>query len=397
MSSLFIIIHYFYWNTLTMSSLSATLQLAFDLISRPSVTPKDEGCQQVMTDRLQNIGFTIEQMPFADVQNFWASHGNSGPVFCFAGHTDVVPSGAVDKWHKDPFTPYIDEQGMLYGRGTADMKGSLAAMIVATERFVNKYPNHKGTITFLITSDEEGIAQYGTRAVVETLAKRNDKIDWCIVGEPSSVNQLGDMVKNGRRGSLNGVLTVRGKQGHVAYPHKAKNPIFLASPAITELAAEHWDNGNEFFPPTSFQISNIHAGTGANNVIPGELVAEFNFRFSTESTVDGLKQRVEQILNKHQLDWHIDWSLSGLPFLTEPGQLLVAISESIQSVTGITTEPSTSGGTSDGRFIATLGCQVIELGPVNDTIHQINECVKAEDLNQLTEIYYQTLERLLAE
>ncbi|MFD1260189.1 succinyl-diaminopimelate desuccinylase [Entomomonas asaccharolytica] len=380
-----------------MSSLSATLQLAFDLISRPSVTPKDEGCQQVMTDRLQNIGFTIEQMPFADVQNFWASHGNSEPVFCFAGHTDVVPSGTIDKWHKDPFTPYIDDQGMLYGRGAADMKGSLAAMIVATERFIKDYPNHKGTITYLITSDEEGIAEHGTRAVVETLAKRNDKIDWCIVGEPSSVNQLGDMVKNGRRGSLNGVLTVRGKQGHVAYPHKAKNPIFLASPAITELANEHWDHGNEFFPPTSFQISNIHAGTGANNVIPGELVAEFNFRFSTESTVEGLKQRVEQILNKHQLDWHIDWSLSGLPFLTEPGQLLAAIAESIHSVTGITTEPSTSGGTSDGRFIATLGCQVVELGPVNDTIHQINEHIKAEDLNQLTEIYYQTLVRLLAE
>lgn len=380
-----------------MSSLSATLQLAFDLISRPSVTPKDEGCQKVMTDRLQAVGFNIEAMPFGDVENFWAKHGNTEPVFCFAGHTDVVPTGPINKWHKDPFIPYIDEQGILYGRGAADMKGSLAAMTVATERFVKKYPNHKGTIALLITSDEEGIAQHGTRAVVETLAKRNEKIDWCIVGEPSSVNTLGDMVKNGRRGSLNGVLTIKGKQGHVAYPHKAKNPIFLAAPAITALATEHWDNGNDFFPPTSFQISNIHSGTGANNVIPGELIAEFNFRFSTESTEQSLKQRVEKILTDLQLDWHIKWSLSGNPFLTEPGQLLAAITESIKDITGIDTEPSTSGGTSDGRFIATLGCQVVELGPINDSIHQVNEHVKAKDLDLLTEIYYQTLERLLAE
>lgn len=380
-----------------MSSLSATLQLAFDLISRPSVTPKDEGCQQVMIDRLQALNFNIETMPFTDVKNFWATHGRQGPVFCFAGHTDVVPSGPIEKWHQDPFKPFIDEQGILYGRGSADMKGSLAAMIVATERFIKDYPNHKGTISYLITSDEEGIAEHGTRAVVDTLAKRKQAIDWCIVGEPSSVNTLGDVVKNGRRGSLNGLLTIKGKQGHVAYPHKAKNPIFLATPAIASLAAEHWDNGNDFFPPTSFQISNIHAGTGANNVIPGELVAEFNFRFSTESTVDSLKQRVEQILNDHQLDWQIDWSLSGLPFLTEPGQLLAAISKSIKQITGITTEPSTSGGTSDGRFIATLDCQVVELGPTNDSIHQINEHVRAEDLNLLTEIYYQTLVELLAE
>lgn len=381
-----------------MPPLSDTLTLAIDLISRPSITPKDEGCQQLIIDRLKHLGFAIEKMPFADVENFWATHGSQeGPVFCFAGHTDVVPSGDITKWHKDPFQPYIDEQGILFGRGAADMKGSLAAMVVATERFINKYPQHKGCISFLITSDEEGIATHGTKAVVDTLAARKQKIDWCIVGEPSSVNQLGDMVKNGRRGSLNGKLTIRGKQGHVAYPHKAKNPIFLASPAITELSAEHWDNGNDFFPPTSFQISNIHAGTGANNVIPGELKADFNFRFSTESTVDSLKTRVEQILNKHHLDWDIDWSLSGLPFLTEPGQLLAAISDSIKSVTGINTEPSTSGGTSDGRFIATLGCQVVELGPINDSIHQVNENVKATDLDLLTDIYYQTLERLLAQ
>lgn len=381
-----------------MPPLSDTLTLAIDLISRPSITPKDEGCQQLIIDRLKHLGFAIEKMPFADVENFWATHGSQeGPAFCFAGHTDVVPSGDITKWHKDPFQPYIDEQGILFGRGAADMKGSLAAMVVATERFINKYPQHKGCISFLITSDEEGIATHGTKAVVDTLAARKQKIDWCIVGEPSSVNQLGDMVKNGRRGSLNGKLTIRGKQGHVAYPHKAKNPIFLASPAITELSAEHWDNGNDFFPPTSFQISNIHAGTGANNVIPGELKADFNFRFSTESTVDSLKTRVEQILNKHHLDWDIDWSLSGLPFLTEPGQLLAAISDSIKSVTSINTEPSTSGGTSDGRFIATLGCQVVELGPINDSIHQVNENVKATDLDLLTDIYYQTLERLLAQ
>lgn len=380
-----------------MSSLSSTLALAFDLISRPSITPKDEGCQQLMIERLKTLGFSIEDMPFEDVKNFWATHGTQGPVFCFAGHTDVVPVGSPDKWKHDPFQPYIDDNGMLYGRGAADMKGSLAAMIVATERFINKNPNHKGTISFLITSDEEGIATHGTRAVVETLAKRNDTIDWCIVGEPSSVNKLGDMVKNGRRGSLNGKLTIKGKQGHVAYPQNAKNPIFLASPAITELANTLWDHGNDFFPPTSFQISNIQSGTGANNVIPGELHADFNFRFSTKSTVEDLKLRVANILNKYQFDWHIDWSLSGLPFLTEPGQLLAAIGESIQAVTGITTEPSTSGGTSDGRFIAMLNCQVVELGPINETIHQVDEHVNAEDLNLLTEIYYQTLERLLAE
>lgn len=380
-----------------MSSLSSTLALAFDLIKRPSITPKDEGCQQLMIKRLKALEFSIEEMPFEDVKNFWATHGTQGPVFCFAGHTDVVPVGSSDQWKRDPFQPYIDDNGMLYGRGAADMKGSLAAMIVATERFISKYPNHKGTISFLITSDEEGIATHGTRAVVETLSKRNDTIDWCIVGEPSSVHKLGDMVKNGRRGSLNGKLTIKGKQGHVAYPQNAKNPIFLASPAITELANTIWDNGNDFFPPTSFQISNIQSGTGANNVIPGELYADFNFRFSTESTAEDLKLRVANILDKHQLDWHVDWSLSGLPFLTEPGQLLAAITESIHSVTGLTTVPSTSGGTSDGRFIATLNCQVVELGPINETIHQVDEYIIAEDLNLLTEVYYQTLERLLVE
>lgn len=379
-----------------MTSLSDTLQLAFDLISRPSITPKDEGCQQLMKHRLKQLGFTIEDMPFANVQNFWAIQGDKPPIFCFAGHTDVVPSGPIEKWQQDPFKPFINEQGLLYGRGSADMKGSLAAMLVATERFIKQYPHHHGSIGFLITSDEEGIAKYGTKAVVETLAKRKQSIDWCIVGEPTSVDQLGDTIKNGRRGSLNGRLTIKGKQGHIAYPQKANNPIFLAAPAISSLAAEHWDNGNTFFPPTSFQISNIQAGTGANNVIPGELTADFNFRFSTESTVDSLKQRVEQILNNHHLDWEINWSLSGLPFLTEPGDLLVAIADSIQQITGVATKLSTTGGTSDGRFIATLNCQVVELGPINDSIHQINEHVKAEDLNLLTDIYYSTLVKLLA-
>ena len=380
-----------------MTTLSPTLELACELIRRASVTPLDEGCQQLMMARLADCGFAVEPMNVEDVENFWARRGGGGPVLCFAGHTDVVPTGPLEAWQHPPFEAQVDADGMLCGRGAADMKGSLAAMVVAVERFVADYPEHKGAIAFLITSDEEGPAVHGTQAVVERLAARQERLDWCIVGEPSSTSQVGDMVKNGRRGSLNGKLRIRGVQGHVAYPHLAQNPIHLATPALAELAAEHWDAGNAFFPPTSFQISNIHSGTGATNVIPGELTALFNFRFSTESTVEGLQQRVEAILDKHGLKWQIDWSLSGLPFLTEPGALLDAVAASIRAVTGRDTVASTTGGTSDGRFIATLGTQVVELGPVNATIHQINERVLASDLDLLTEIYYQTLVRLLAE
>ncbi|WP_259756612.1 succinyl-diaminopimelate desuccinylase [Pseudomonas sp. GCEP-101] len=381
-------------------SLSPTLSLACELIRRPSVTPVDADCQQLMMQRLGACGFALEPMRIEDVDNFWALRqgrdGANGPVLCFAGHTDVVPTGPEQAWQHQPFDALIDADGMLCGRGAADMKGSLASMIIATERFVADHPDHRGSIAYLITSDEEGPAHHGTKAVVERLKARNERLDWCIVGEPSSTTLVGDIVKNGRRGSLGATLTVRGKQGHVAYPHLAKNPIHLAAPALAELAAEHWDNGNDYFPPTSFQISNINGGTGATNVIPGELKVVFNFRFSTESTVEGLQQRVAAILDKHGLDWHIVWALSGLPFLTQPGELLDGVAAAIRAVTGRETTPSTSGGTSDGRFIATMGTQVVELGPVNATIHQVDERVLASDLDVLTEIYYQTLVRLLA-
>ncbi|EPN6725740.1 succinyl-diaminopimelate desuccinylase [Pseudomonas sp. GD03817] len=380
-----------------LAELSPTLQLACDLIRRPSVTPVDADCQAQMMNRLGAVGFQLEPMRIEDVDNFWATHGSQdGPVLCFAGHTDVVPTGPVQQWQHEPFEALIDADGMLCGRGAADMKGSLASMVIASERFVQDYPNHRGKVAFLITSDEEGPAHHGTKAVVERLKARNERLDWCIVGEPSSTTLLGDVVKNGRRGSLGAKLTIRGKQGHVAYPHLARNPIHLAAPALAELAAEHWDEGNAFFPPTSFQISNLNSGTGATNVVPGELTALFNFRFSTESTVEGLQARVSAILDKHELDWSVDWALSGLPFLTEPGELLDAVAASIKGVTGRDTQPSTSGGTSDGRFIATMGTQVVELGPVNATIHQVDERILASDLDLLTEIYYQTLVRLLA-
>ncbi len=381
---------------MTAAALSPTLELACELINRPSVTPLDEGCQQLMSERLAACGFAIEPMHIEDVENFWAIRGTEGPVLCFAGHTDVVPTGPLQAWQNPPFSARIDEHGMLHGRGAADMKGSLASMIIAVERFSADYPAHKGQIAFLITSDEEGPAHHGTKAVVERLRERGQRLDWCIVGEPSSTKLVGDVVKNGRRGSLGGTLTVRGQQGHVAYPHLAKNPIHLAAPALAELAAEHWDDGNAFFPPTSFQISNLNSGTGATNVIPGTLEAVFNFRFSTESTVEGLQQRTAAILDKHGLDWHLDWALSGLPFLTEPGELLDGVAAAVRSVTGRETTASTSGGTSDGRFIATLGTQVVELGPVNATIHQVDEHILASDLDLLTEIYYQTLVNLLA-
>ncbi|MDK2777558.1 MAG: succinyl-diaminopimelate desuccinylase [Pseudomonadota bacterium] len=375
--------------------MTPTLQLAFDLISSRSVTPEDAGCQQLMMDRLAAVGFNNEPLRFADVDNFWSRRGNEGPLVCFAGHTDVVPTGPEGNWTYPPFEPQIVD-GMLYGRGAADMKGSLAAMVVAVENFVRKHPHHKGSIAFLITSDEEGPAKNGTVKVVETLQARNEKIDMCIVGEPSSTSALGDVVKNGRRGSLGCVLTVKGIQGHVAYPHLARNPVHQAAPALAELAAEEWDQGNEFFPATSFQISNINAGTGATNVIPGSCEVVFNFRFSTELTADILQQRTEAILNKHGLEYDIEWNLSGEPFLTPRGDLVDASVQAIRDITGRETELSTAGGTSDGRFIAPTGAQVLELGPCNATIHKVDEHVSADDLNTLTAVYERTLELLLA-
>ena len=374
--------------------MSATLDLAIDLISRPSVTPEDAGCQQLIMERLGALGFNNEPLRFGDVDNFWSRRGSSGPVFCFAGHTDVVPSGPENEWISEPFTPQIRD-GLLYGRGAADMKGSLAAMLTATERFIARHPAHGGSIAFLITSDEEGPATDGTVRVVETLEARDEKIDWCLVGEPSSTRHVGDVVKNGRRGSLGCVLTVRGIQGHVAYPHLARNPVHQLAPVLTELAATEWDQGNEFFPGTTFQISNIHAGTGATNVIPGICEMTFNFRFSTETTHESLRQRVEAILNTHGLDYTADWNLSGLPFLTPRGELITAAQAAIRNVAGFETELSTAGGTSDGRFIAPTGTQVLELGPLNATIHQVNECVSVADLDQLSSMYEQLLENLL--
>jgi succinyl-diaminopimelate desuccinylase len=374
--------------------MSKTLDLAIDLIKRRSVTPEDAGCQETMIERLKTAGFEIEPMPFGDVDNFWARRGKESPVVAFAGHTDVVPPGRLEAWDSDPFEPEIRD-GMLYGRGAADMKGSLAAMVTAVEDFVQHHPNHSGSIAFLITSDEEGIATNGTIKVVETLENRGEKIDYCLVCEPSSTERVGDVVKNGRRGSLNGILTIIGKQGHVAYPHLADNPIHTFSRAMARLCAEQWDEGNDYFPATSFQISNINAGTGAENVIPGELEVVFNFRFSTELTADQIKQRVTTILDEESLEYDLAWRLSGSPFLTPEGALTEATLESIHEITGHAGELSTSGGTSDGRFIAPTGAQVVELGPLNATIHQVNECVAARDLDTLSTIYTRILEKLL--
>jgi succinyl-diaminopimelate desuccinylase len=369
-------------------------QLAMELIARPSVTPLDEGCQTLMGKHLSAAGFTLEPMVFEDTTNLWARRGTQAPVFCFAGHTDVVPTGDLSRWHTPPFEPTIID-GYLHGRGAADMKGSLAAMLVATERFVAKHPDHKGSIAYLITSDEEGPFINGTTRVIDTLEARNEKITWALVGEPSSTYKLGDVVKNGRRGSLTGNLTVNGVQGHVAYPHLADNPIHKAAPALTELAQMHWDNGNEFFPPTSFQIANINGGTGASNVIPGSLDIMFNFRYSTQVTADELISRVLGILDAHGLDYEVSWVFNGLPFLTGDGPLLEATKSAIREVTGYDTDPQTTGGTSDGRFIAPTGAQVIELGPVNATIHKVNECVKIADLEQLALCYEKLMEKLL--
>lgn len=376
--------------------MSPTLQLACALIRKASVTPEDAGCQTLMIERLAGIGFHVEKLRFGEVDNIWATRGDSGPILAFAGHTDVVPTGDASKWKTPPFEPTLND-GMLYGRGAADMKGSLAAMITACEKFVAAHPNHNNRIAFLITSDEEGDAVNGTVKVIDWLEAQNEKITWCIVGEPSSTDVCGDTIKNGRRGSLGCELTVHGIQGHVAYPQLAKNPIHLVAPALAELAAEHWDAGNEFFPKTSFQVSNFNSGTGATNVIPGEASVVFNFRFSTETTDEALKRRTEKILEKHQLQYDIHWKLSGQPFLTAPGDLVNAAAKAIKTVTGIDTQLSTSGGTSDGRFIAPTGAQVLELGPVNATIHQYNECVAIEALDQLSEMYHQILCVLLTD
>ncbi len=375
---------------------NSTISLAQALIERPSVTPEDFGCQQLMAERLAKLGFNNESMVFADTTNLWSRKGTAGPVFCFAGHTDVVPAGNLESWKTPPFDPVIAD-GMLYGRGAADMKGSLAAMIVATERFVSDYPNHKGSIAFLITSDEEGPFINGTTRVIDTLEARNEKITYCIVGEPSSTSRLGDVVKNGRRGSISGELHIHGKQGHVAYPDHVINPIHMAMPALTELSQLHWDNGNDYFPPTSFQLSNIHSGTGATNVVPGHLTALFNLRYSTELTAEMIVDKVEAILAEHQLDFEINWIFNGQPFITEPSTLVDSVVQAIKTCCHINTELSTSGGTSDGRFIAPTGAQVIELGPCNATIHQVNECVAVNDLILLTDVYYQTLVNVLAD
>ncbi|MGL1957425.1 MAG: succinyl-diaminopimelate desuccinylase [Colwellia sp.] len=398
---------------------SKVIQLAKALISRPSVTPEDAGCQEMMAERLAKLGFVNETLIFEDTTNLWSRRdGNNvskhnqknnikdndnkaleqtnAPVFCFAGHTDVVPAGNLELWKTPPFEPTIIN-GILYGRGAADMKGSLAAMIVATERFVKDYPNHQGSITYLITSDEEGPFINGTTRVIDTLEARNEKITYCIVGEPSSTYHVGDVIKNGRRGSISAEVDIKGKQGHVAYPDHVKNPIHLAMPALNELSVFHWDNGNQYFPATSFQLSNIQSGTGATNVVPGHLTAWFNLRYSTELTDQIIVEQVESILNKHQLDYEIKWTFNGKPFITETGTFLDAVSQAVTKVTKIKPKASTSGGTSDGRFIAPTGAQVIELGPCNSTIHQVNEAVSCDDLEKLSNIYYACLEEVLVD
>jgi succinyl-diaminopimelate desuccinylase len=374
--------------------ISPTLALAMDLIRLPSVTPDDAGCQALMAERLAARGFQIEPMRFGEVDNLWARRGDTAPLFCFAGHTDVVPPGPLAHWHSDPFQPEVRD-GMLFGRGATDMKGALAAMVTAIERFTAAHPDHRGSIALLITSDEEGPAVDGTVRVVERLTERGERIDYCLVGEPSSHARLGDIIKNGRRGSLNGVLTIHGRQGHVAYPHLADNPVHRFAPALARLCAEQWDEGNDHFPPTTLQVSNISAGTGADNVIPGELAALFNLRFSTELTETRIKERVHAILDDSGLDYRLDWRLSGNPFLTPAGELVDATAEAITAVMGRDPRLSTAGGTSDGRFIAPTGAQVLELGTINATIHKVDECVSVGELDQLTAIYQGVLERLL--
>jgi succinyl-diaminopimelate desuccinylase len=378
--------------------MSKTLELAKELIFRQSNTPEDAGCQEVMIKRLEPLGFKIERMRFGDVDNFYARRGNTGPLLVFAGHTDVVPTGPVEKWHTPPFEPTIKD-GMLYGRGAADMKTSCAAFITSIEEFVAAHPNHTGSIGLLITSDEEGIAINGTVKVVETLKARGEHFDYCIVGEPTSNKVVGDMIKNGRRGSLSGALTVKGVQGHIAYPHLVKNPIHLVAPAIKDMVETVWDNGNEYFPPTSWQISNMNGGTGATNVVPGEVEILFNFRFCPElngqgSTDENLRSRVHAILDKHDLNYDLEWEYSP-PYITPRGNLVEAITEAIEESYQVSPELSTTGGTSDGRFIADICKQVIEFGPLNATIHKLNECVGVADIEPLKETYKRTMEKLL--
>jgi succinyl-diaminopimelate desuccinylase len=373
---------------------SATVELMHQLIARRSVTPNDDGCQEILSARLVALGFQVERLRFGQVDNLWARRGTHSPVVCLAGHTDVVPTGPVDQWRSDPFTP-TQRGGFVYGRGAADMKTSLAAFVTAAERFVAMHPAHGGSIALLITSDEEGAAVDGTVRVVETLQARGERIDYCIVGEPTSVERLGDTIKNGRRGSLSGTLVVKGLQGHIAYPQLARNPIHLAAPALAQLATMRWDDGNEYFPSTTWQISNIHAGTGAGNVIPGELTVLFNFRFGTASTVDSLQRRFEAVLRDHELDYRLTWSVSAMPFLTPGGRLVEALSVAIRDVVGVQPELSTTGGTSDGRFIVTICPQVVEVGPVNASIHQIDERIATDDIEALSRIYQRALEELL--
>lgn len=371
-----------------------SVALTKELISKQSVTPADDGCQPLLAERLSKLGFDCESLPREEVLNLWATRGTHGPTLVFAGHTDVVPPGPREHWDSDPFAP-TERGGFLYGRGAADMKASLAAMVVATESFVANHPHHKGRIGYLITADEEGPAIHGTRYVVDTLQRRGESIDWCVVGEPSSTSTLGDIIKNGRRGSINATLTIKGKQGHVAYPHLADNPMHKAFAALTALSELSWDSGNDYFDPTQLQFSNIHSGTGATNVIPGELVAVFNLRFSTEITADEIQSKCETVLDATGIDYSLDWQLSGNPFLTEPGDLVDAVRESIMTVTGVSTQLSTGGGTSDGRFIASMGSQIIELGPINASIHQRNEHVLLSDIPKLARIYEGIMERLL--
>jgi succinyl-diaminopimelate desuccinylase len=374
--------------------MSQTLELTRNLMARRSVTPADEGCQEIMRARLAAAGFEIETLRFGNVENFWAKRGKGSPVFCFAGHTDVVPTGPLEEWKTDPFVPSVVD-GWLYGRGAADMKSGLAAMVTATESFVAEYPSHKGSIAFLITSDEEGPSVDGTKRVVETLAARKERIDWCVVGEPSSETNIGDTIKIGRRGSYSGRLTVHGVQGHVAYPQLAENPVHTLAPALAELTSRVWDQGNEHFQPTTFQVSNINAGTGAPNVIPGELKARFNLRYSPVQTQESLKETVEGILKKHGVRFTIEWYVSGEPFYTSPGALSEGVSSAIQTITGSRPKLSTGGGTSDGRFIAPLGAQVVELGVINATIHKVNESVRVDDIDLLHRIYFNVLRNLL--
>jgi succinyl-diaminopimelate desuccinylase len=374
---------------------SQALELTKALIARRSVTPADEGCQQVMTERLAAAGFAIERLAFGSVENLWARRGTGAPVFCFAGHTDVVPTGPLEEWRSDPFVPQIRD-GMLYGRGAADMKSGLAAMITATEEFVGEHPRHRGSIAFLITSDEEGPSVDGTRRVVEVLQARGERLDWCVVGEPSSEVSVGDTIKVGRRGSLSGRLTVHGVQGHIAYPQLAENPVHTFAPALAELTTREWDRGSGHFQPTTFQVSNLNAGTGAPNVIPGELKARFNLRYSPAQTLDGLKATVEEILRRHGVRYSLEWFLSGEPFYTAPGPLSEAVAAAVAQVTGTAPRLTTGGGTSDGRFIAPLGAQVVELGVVNASIHKVNECVRVTDIDALHYMYLNVLRSLLA-